>query len=136
MANPSFNSIDLTTDAPHNAIGPRQVRVFDETIPGANGMFRQGHGTGGRPIAVAGRISATGNTATLAMQAAYTLFRAKESTLLTGTAIADYVGTDGNTYTSCGMQSYRPAGPVEIATDPAGFKAYLPITATLRQLVP
>ena len=54
MANPTFNGTDLTDKAAQNAIGVRQVRSFFETLPSANGMYAQLHGTGGRPIVATG----------------------------------------------------------------------------------
>ena len=135
MATPTFNGTDLTTDAEKNVIGPRQARIFIETIPGANGTYMQGHGTGARPLGASGLLSATGASGTLARNALMTAFRAKEA-LIDGVTIAAFVGTDGNSYSNCVLQTYNQTSPITIATDPAGFKAFMGVSATLIQLVP
>jgi hypothetical protein len=134
MANPSFNATDLTTDAAHNRIGSRQVRSYDETLPGANGLYTQMHGTGGRGIQVAGILSAAGASASAARDALFTAFRAKEA-LCDGATIGDYIGTDGDTYEYCRIQSYTH-GAVTVSVQDSSYKAYTRVSATIIQLVP
>ncbi len=135
MATPTFNSIDLTTDAERNTIGSSQVRAYIETMPGVNGVFAQAHGTGGRAISVSGLIKVTGKaTAADAVADVMTLFATGEA-LVDGSTVATFVSTDGTSYNYCLMQSYTH-GPVQVSSEGATYRAYLPVLAQLVQLQP
>ncbi len=135
MANPTFDSTALTSSAPHHRIGCREVRAYTEAVPGCNGLYVQPHGTGGRALAAAGLLTATGASATAARTAVMNAFRQREA-LADGATVATFTGTDGEDYDNCILQAYTH-GVVRIArTGETEYTAYLPVHAQILQLVP
>ena len=137
MANPTFNSTDLTTDAPREIIGGIRVRAYLESLPGVDGEYAQPHGTGGRDIIVRGILKSSSQaTAALAHSTLKTTLRTKQD-LSDGSTVAAYVGTDGNSYANCLLISYDAMGPVQVSQQGAStFYAYVVVLARVRDLAP
>ena len=132
MANPTFNSTPLTTDAPRVNIGQPAVRAVFSTLPGTDGAYVQGFGNGARPITVTGIYTAGGETA----QAALTALSAAMRTLqgkADGSTVASFVGTDGATYATCILTSFSYG---QIVIDAGAVEAVTRIHATLSHLAP
>ena len=135
MANPTFSSTALTSEAAHCRIGSRRPRAYVQTLPGVNGLFVQTHGHGGRDLIVAGLLTGSGATPAAARNSAMAAFRQREA-LADGLTIATCTGTDGADYDNCLLQSYTH-GKVRISrVAAANYVAYLPVRAQLLQLTP
>jgi hypothetical protein len=135
MSNPTFNDIELVTQAARTSLGCRQSRATTETMPGVNGLFIQPLGTGGRPIEVTGLLCGVSTAGDLARSEALSAFGACEA-LADGRTVADFVDSDSTTYANC-MVTRVSHGPVRIARRGSGvYLAYLPVTVGLLQLTP
>ena len=137
MANPTFNSTDLTTDAPREIIGGIRVRAYLESLPGVDGEYAQPHGTSGRDIIVQGVLkSSSQTTAALAHSTLKTTLRTKQD-LVDGATVAAYVGTDENSYSNCMLLSYEPMGPIQVSRAGASsFFGFVVVLARVRDLAP
>ncbi|NQU76792.1 MAG: hypothetical protein HQ546_10820 [Planctomycetes bacterium] len=135
MAYPTFNGTALVTEGQRCGIGSAQARVHVEALPGVNGVYAQLHGYGGRQIAVSGLIVETAATAAAALAAVMSTFRSREA-MIDGDTVADFVGTDGHTYSNCLLQSYTHGGTQVAKVGANTYEAYLPIQAQLLQLTP
>ena len=137
MANPTFNSTDLTTDAPQEVIGGIRPRIYTETMPGADGEYAQVHGPAGRDIIVRGILkSSAQNSAALAHSTLKTTLRTKQA-LADGVTVAAYVGTDENSYSNCLLLSYDQAGPIRVGLLGTNqYIGYMTIVARIRHLAP
>lgn len=135
MADPTFDSVALTTDGAKNVIRSSQARAYIETLPGVNGAYMQAHGTGARPIIATGIYKVSGQeTAIAALQALTAAFRVCEAKV-DGETIGSYVSTDGVTYGYCLLQSYNH-GQMRTCTVGSTYSAYMTVTAQLIQLDP
>ena len=135
MANPTFDGLELTTDAAAEQIGSPAARVYGETMPGVSGEFVQALGHGGRDIVVTGlyrgQPAATTDYAQAALKAALRTLQAR-----VGQGVAAYVGADGQAYVTCVLKSCQPVGPVRHIRAGANYQAVVPVRAIVRDLNP
>ncbi len=135
MSNPTFNGIDLTSQAPRTVLGCRRSRASTESIPGVNGLFIQPLGAGGRKIHVSGLLSSISNCGVLARRDVLAAFRDREI-LCDGRTVADFVDSDGITYLNCTVTGVSH-GPIQIVRQGDLLcLAYMPINVELLQLTP
>lgn len=134
MAIPTFAGAALVSGAAQEILGPPEVRVYLETMPGVDGLYVQGHGVGGRKIVVSGVLAETNATAALAHGDLKTLLRGKQA-MCDGRTVADYVGTDGRAYANTLVLDYQPEGPSHVEDNGDGtFTARAFVKTTLQQL--
>ena len=134
MAIPTFAGTGLVSAAAQEVLGPPEVRLHLETMPGVDGLYVQGHGVGGRKIALTGLLAQTSATAATAHQGLEAALRMKQS-LCDGRTVADYVGTDGASYANCLVIDYQPKGASHVQGNGDGtFTASVFVNITLRQL--
>jgi hypothetical protein len=135
MANPTFDGLELTTDAAAEQIGSPAARVYGETVPGVSGEFVQIAAHGGRDIVVTGLYrgpaAATPAYAQAALKAALRGLQAK-----VGQGVAVYVGADGQSYATCVLKSCQPVGPVRHIQAGANYQAVAAVRAVVRDLNP
>ena len=135
MANPTFDGLELTTDAAAEQIGSPTARVYGETMPGVSGEFVQLAGQGGRDIVVTGlyrgQPAVTTAYAQAVLKAALRCLQAK-----VGQGVAMYVGADGQGYATCVLKSCQPAGPVRHIRAGANYQAVVAVRAVVRDLNP
>ena len=134
MSIPTFDASELVTKAARDVPGGIAPRHHAETMPGLDGRFVQPHGTAGRQIAVNGALQATGETPAAAHQALKVALRAKQA-LVDGQTVADYVGTDGHTYSNCILLSYEPRGQTIVSSAGPPYTATVFVVAGVAQLV-
>ena len=136
MANPTFNTTALTTDAPREIIGGIRPRVYTESLPGVDGEFAQPHGTGARDILVQGVLKSSSQaTAALAHSTLKTTLRTKQD-LVDGATVAAYVGTDENSYANCVLLAYQQTGRIQVSKQGSNFFGYVGVMARIRHLAP
>jgi hypothetical protein len=141
MAVPTFNEEVLFAHGPRDMPEGPEVRYSAESLPGVDGCFVQLHGCGSRRIvatglAAASLVAGSFSSAAAAHQALKQAIRNLEA-LADGRTIADYVGTDGNTYANCLLLSYEAtAAPQIIRNGPQGYDAVVPATAVILHLDP
>ncbi len=135
MAIPTFDNQPLFSKAAADAPGSISARVQLETMPGVDGQFLQGHGTGGRQIVATGWLEAAGATPAAAHAALKSALRARQS-LVDGQTVATYVGTDSHGYDHCLLLSYEPQDRARTSAGGGSYRAVVPVEAVLRQLVP
>ena len=134
MAIPTFAGTALVSAAAQEVLGPPDVRLHMETMPGVDGLYVQGHGVGGRKIAVVGVLAETSTTAALAHEDLKAALRMKQS-LCDGRTVASYVGTDGAAYPNCLVIDYQPKGASHVEDNGDGtFTARVFVNTTLQQL--
>jgi hypothetical protein len=135
MANPTFDGMELTTDAAAEQIGSPDARVYAETIPGVSGEFVQALGHGGRDIVVTGLYrgpaAATPAYAQAALKSALRGLGAK-----VGRGLGVYVGVDGQAYATCVLKSCQPVGPVRHIRAGSNYQAVAAVRAVVRDLNP
>jgi hypothetical protein len=135
MANPTFDGMELTTDAAAEQIGSPAARVFAETVPGVSGEFMQVLGRGGRDIVVTGLYrgpaATTPDFAQAALKAALRRLGAK-----VGQSVGVYVGADAQPYPTCVLKSCQPVGPVRHIRAGANYQAVAAVRAVVRDLNP
>jgi hypothetical protein len=135
MANPTFDGMDLTTDAAAEHVGTPRARVFTETLPGVKGEYAQTDRCGGRDITVTGIYR--GLPAALPQDAQAALkdaLRALQAQVAEG--VKTYVGTDGRTYPACVLKSYQPVGPLRYVHAAGNYQAVVRVQAVIRDLAP
>jgi len=135
MAIPTFNGQELFSRGAAETPGPVAVRIRTETMPGVDGEFLQGHGTGGREIRASGWLEATAATPAAAAAAVKALLRARQG-MADGQTLAAYAGADGHEYPHCVLVSYEAAAEVRTCAAGGAFAAAVPAEAVLRQVAP
>ena len=136
MSNPTFDSTDLTTKAPHCRIGTPQARAYTETMPGVNGMFAQLHGQGGRRIMVTGILIGDAQaTAALALEDLMDEIRTLQD-MADGATVEDFDGTDGEPYENCLLMGYNYARIHMTMPTTTTYQAMTRISADLINLTP
>ena len=134
MAIPTLAGQALISAAAQEVLGPPEVRLHLETMPGVDGLYVQGHGVGGRKITVTGLLAQTSATAATAHQGLKAALRAKQS-FCDGRTVANYVGTDGASYANCLATDYQPKGASHVEDNGDGtFTASVFVNITLQQL--
>ena len=135
MSIPTFNATALVSGAARDLPGSPEVRLRAETLPGVNGKYVQRHGTGAREISVRGVLEASGANPAAAHQSLKTSLRAKQD-LADGSTLANYVGTDGQTYTNSMLTEYKATGDLQVSPAASGYRAVVFVEATILQLTP
>lgn len=132
---PTFNSTALVSRAARDEPGSPDLRIRAESMPGADGLFVQLHGTAGREIVARGLLSAEGATPAEAHHALKTLLLTKQSQA-DGATVAPYVGTDGASYANCLLKSYQATDGIRISPVESGYQALAFVEARIDQLTP
>ena len=136
MANPTFDSHALFTGGEQSRMGPIQVRAQFDQMPGLNGEFVQGFGTGGMTIRVRGQVFGTANAS---HATAFTNLRTAQGTVrgyADGTTVAAYVDTNGTSYDNCILMSFVATGPVYYKKSGANHQYWQWGEVVVRLLVP
>lgn len=141
MAIPTFNGTALFSAGARDMPEAPQPRYVAEALPGVNGLFAQLHGCGGRRTVATGLLSSTvqGGSQVDAASAHRALKEAirERQDLGGGSTLADYVGTDGRTYSPCLLLSYEAVDrPRIIRTDSGAYNAVVSARAVLLELDP
>ncbi|MFW6061845.1 MAG: hypothetical protein ACOC93_03460 [Planctomycetota bacterium] len=135
MPIPQFNSMELFSAAARELPESPRLRTYLETLPGADGVYVQPHGTAERVIRCSGLLSGSNNSAWLAQAALKSHLRDRQA-LADGATVADFVGVDDHRYADCLLQSYTPVGTVQVSRNSdSSYTAYVRCVATLLQLV-
>jgi hypothetical protein len=135
MANPTFDGIALTTDAPAERIGSPRARVRTETLPGVKGEYVQTNNTAGRDVIVTGIYRSLPAALTLDAQSDLKAsLRALQAKVAGG--VETYVGVDGHTYPTCVLKSFRPVGPLRYVRAAGNYQAAVRVQAVVRDLDP
>jgi len=135
MANPTFDGIALTTDAPAERIASPTARVRTETLPDVTGEYVQANHFGGRDITVTGVYRSLPAAATLDAQSDLKASLRALQALIAG-GVRAYVGVDGHAYPTCVLKSFRPVGPLRYIRAAGNYQATVRVQAVLRDLDP
>ena len=135
MADPTFDSVALFTDAMGDSPGSPQPRVVMDFIPDVDGAYVQMFGKGPRRIVAYGILAADGNSAALAAAALKTAVRTRQAKA-DGSTLGTYASADGNSHTSCYLESYQLSSPPRVQKNASSYTAFARATAVIVELSP
>jgi len=137
MANPTFNSVVLTSVAPRVRMGQPAVRVYFERMPGVKGEYVQTHGYGGRDWTITGVLHGTAQASrALAVSYLKQALAAKHAQA-DGIVVGTFLDADGTTsYTNCIMLQYEQASDIWVGASGSNWIGKCRIQATIRELAP
>ena len=112
MANPTFNSVDLTSHSPNVWWGSPIPRHQLVTVPSVSGAFIANYGVGHREIFGVGYLSATGASGDAAQKALKAALRTVQAQV--NLIVGAFVDTDAVSHTGCLLVQYQPVGRIQI----------------------